>query len=179
MSTMTQKTAEALFAIAGIQVLKIKPLPDGYGSVVVGEPPHRPGTYWWFVKTVAGWIEVGWRKRVIVIDWSDTRIRTVITEDNVTKGLDHVHAYSELDAAKYLTALAKHIQWKPALCASWAEAEIVSRLESIMADPPNACLEYQEIRAAGAQLISAISRLYEKHTSTKEEPHRGSTFAVG
>ncbi len=60
---------------------------------------------WWFVKTPRGWIMIGWRKRVIEIEWKETDIRHVVTEDQVTKGEDHVHAYSEEDAIKYLKEL--------------------------------------------------------------------------
>lgn len=60
---------------------------------------------WWFVKTAFGWIEIGWRKRVISIDWTHTNIRAIVTADDVTKDMTLVHAYSEEKAIEYLTAL--------------------------------------------------------------------------
>lgn len=58
------------------------------------------------MKTPKGLIQIGWRKRVISIDWSDTGIRRVVTEDDVTKDDTMVHAYSYAKALAYLTALA-------------------------------------------------------------------------
>ena len=92
----------AIFTMAGIKILDLKKLPNGYwGNAYEGAHP------WWFVKTSRGWIEIGWRKRVISIDWSDTDVRVIVTEDDLTKGNDHVHAYSEEKAIEYLTALGK------------------------------------------------------------------------
>jgi len=59
---------------------------------------------WWLVKTHLGLIEIGWRKRVISINWSDTKVKTIVTTDNVTKDENGVHAYSVEDAVKYLKA---------------------------------------------------------------------------
>jgi len=60
---------------------------------------------WWFVKTAFGWIEIGWRKRVISIDWRHTTVRKVVTEDDVTKSETMVHAYSPAKVVEYLAAL--------------------------------------------------------------------------
>lgn len=61
------------------------------------------------VKTPAGLIVIGWRKRVINIDWHDTPIRKIITEDPNTKSETMVHAWNNQEALKYLTALAEEI----------------------------------------------------------------------
>lgn len=104
---MKIEEVKGLFALAGIPVLNIKPLPDGYGY-----SPDDPRYYetpprcaWWFVKTAAGWVEVGWRKRVININWEDTPVRKVITADDVTKSETTVHAWDTSKALEYLTAL--------------------------------------------------------------------------
>ena len=63
---------------------------------------------WFMVTTPYGRIKIGWRKRVINIDWSDTKIRVRgedITADDVTKGKDYIHAYGYEKAAQYLTVL--------------------------------------------------------------------------
>lgn len=105
---MKRAEAMAIFTLAGIVVLKIKPLPDGYGY----DPDDSryfetvPRCVWWFVKTKAGWIEIGWRKRVISIDWSDTPVRAIVTQDDVTKEDTYVHAWTQEDAVKYLRNLA-------------------------------------------------------------------------
>lgn len=104
---MSELEVKSLFALAGIPVLNIKPLIDGYGCSP-SDPRYfetPPRQVWWFVKTPAGWIEIGWRKRVISIDWSDTAIRKVITSDDTTKWTNGVHAWTIQDALRYLTAL--------------------------------------------------------------------------
>lgn len=101
----TEQLVRSYFLIAGFQVSNVKKLSHGYWG---GCPEHadiikqRP---WWFVRTEIGWIEIGWRKRVIHIGWEDTPVRGIVTEDNVTKENTMVHAYSALDAIKYLTEL--------------------------------------------------------------------------
>jgi hypothetical protein len=109
---MKRIEATSIFALAGIEVLNIKPLIDGYGY-----SPEDPRFYeqpprcaWWFVKTKMGWIEIGWRKRVININWEDTPIRRIVTNDNVTRGETHVHADNNMKAVEYLTALAKEFK---------------------------------------------------------------------
>ena len=101
-----------LFTLAGIPVLKTKPLIDQYGY-----PPCDPRYYetlprcvWWFVKTEHGWVEIGWRHRVIQISWDDTPIRAIITNDDVTKSQTCVHAWSIKDALTYLKALASEME---------------------------------------------------------------------
>lgn len=108
---MKIEEVRGVFALAGISVLNLKPLPDGYGY-----PPDDPRYFetpprcvWWFVKTKAGWIEIGWRKRVISINWEDTPIRKVITADDVTKSESDAHAWTTAKALEYLTALGKEI----------------------------------------------------------------------
>lgn len=58
---------------------------------------------WWLVKTQYGFIKIGWRKRVIHIEWTDTPIRAIVTEDELTKDPYYVHAYSITKAVEYLT----------------------------------------------------------------------------
>jgi hypothetical protein len=95
---------KALFVLAGIEIIGApKELKNQYW----GELPD--GAYpWWFVKTKFGWIEIGWRKRVVDIDWSDTPLRIVVTDRNVTKDGHFVHAYSYEEVLEYLTTLAQH-----------------------------------------------------------------------
>lgn len=109
---MKRKEVESLFVLAGIPVLKIKALPDGYGYSPDDDRYFKtlPRTVWWFVKTSVGWIEIGWRKRVININWEDTPIRKIITEHDVTKSETNVHAYSMEDALVYLKTLSRDIQ---------------------------------------------------------------------
>lgn len=60
----------------------------------------------WLVKTEHGLIEIGWRKRVIQIEWSETPARLLVTQDDVTKHNSLVHAWSVAKAIEYLAVLA-------------------------------------------------------------------------
>jgi len=62
---------------------------------------------WWLFQTPIGLIEIGWRKRVISIDWSTTEIRKIVTQDDVTKNETLVHAWSVEKAIEYLKELRK------------------------------------------------------------------------
>ncbi len=108
---MPQEIAESIFTLAGVEVLAMKPLPDGYGFSPDDSRYFKtiPDAVWWFVKTRAGWVEIGWRWRVISIDWSDTPIRRIVTEDDVTKEDHLVHAGSITKAVEYLAALAREL----------------------------------------------------------------------
>ena len=64
----------------------------------------------WLVKTPCGLIEIGWRKRVISIDWSDTPIRVIVTTDDTTKTDTSVHAWTEVAAMTYLEALGREME---------------------------------------------------------------------
>jgi hypothetical protein len=79
---MNRKEALAIFTLAGIEVLDTKALVDGYGynpdDERFFETPMRQ--CWWFLKTKYGWIEMGWRKRVIQINWKDTDVVAVVTQ---------------------------------------------------------------------------------------------------
>lgn len=62
-------------------------------------------TPWWLVMTDVGLIQIGRRKRVLSISWKATTVRGVVTDDAVTRGDDHVHAYTLLKAVEYLQRL--------------------------------------------------------------------------
>ena len=97
---LPEKTVREIFPEAGVIVQSLKRLENGYwGHLEDGAYP------WWFVKTTIGWIEIGWRKRVISVDWEHTSVRKIVTSDDVTKGLTYVHAYSEAKAVEYLKEL--------------------------------------------------------------------------
>ncbi len=104
---MKREEVKSIFTLSGFEVLAMKELIDGYGYK--SDDPRFFGSYprtvWWFVKTSFGWIEIGWRKRVIAIDWTDTGIKAAVTEDDVTKDEFKVHAYSFTKAVEYLAKL--------------------------------------------------------------------------
>lgn len=114
---LSGEDVERLFKMAGIAVLKKVAIIDGYGYGADDprfyDQPAR--CCWWMVMTAVGYVTIGWRKRVVAISWEDTPIRMIVTEDEVTKGMTHVHAYPDHklgaghDAVMYLTALGKAI----------------------------------------------------------------------
>jgi hypothetical protein len=102
---MTKDEAVALFTLAGFTVTKTWALENQYW-------PNHPNycdlrTPWWLVRTEIGLIEIGWRKRVISIDWSDTPIKMNIPEADswVTHDETYTHAHGAAKALEYLTLL--------------------------------------------------------------------------
>lgn len=67
---------------------------------------HLP---WFVVTTTAGRFTIGWRKRVIKIDWSGTRgtktAKILFPNENVTKGERYIHAWSMEDAQRYISTV--------------------------------------------------------------------------
>ena len=100
---MTEQQAAALFLLAGFEVSKLYRFENQYWpEAYVDERKNSP---WWLATTKYGAIKIGWRKRVISINWEDTQIRIIATEDNVTKEDTYVHAWSYVKALQYLTAV--------------------------------------------------------------------------
>ncbi len=64
---------------------------------------HLP---WFKVTTKVGRFEIGWRKRVIQIDWTETRgtktTKDLFPDENVTKSERSIHAWGLLNAKRYI-----------------------------------------------------------------------------
>lgn len=88
---------EAIFLLAGYEITGLKMIPNGYDG--------RPSSPWWKVSTTHGDFVIGWRKRVIEIDWSAIGPQPPITSDEVTKSDTLIHAWSYGRAVGYLGAL--------------------------------------------------------------------------
>ena len=94
----------------------VEPIPNGYCPR--GCCRHLP---WWIVTTSVGRIKIGWRKRVINIDWSETAAGyadDLFPDESVTKGDHYIHAWSYEDAQRYVTKIvesAKENRLKPDL----------------------------------------------------------------
>ena len=71
-----------------------------------GETPHFP---WFKVTTSRGVIKIGWRYRVINIDWSESDIKGLAKElfpnENVTKEDQYIHAWGYDKAKEYISVL--------------------------------------------------------------------------
>lgn len=105
MSGMTKEEAVGLFTLAGFQIKHVWELPNGYWPLSSHYDEIRRTSPWWLVWTETGPVEIGWRKNVISINWSQTNMRRVVTEDDVTKSATDVHAWGASKALEYLTAL--------------------------------------------------------------------------
>jgi hypothetical protein len=104
---MKKETVQSLFQLANIEVLGMWELmnqywPRSYHELVIENP-------WWLVKTKAGLIEIGNRKRVMSISWEDTNIRKVLTSDDTTKSETYIHAWTDEKALEYLKTLGVEI----------------------------------------------------------------------
>lgn len=97
--------ARMMFTLAGMAPIYVREIDNKYCG-----PKCCPHRVWLLVTTRAGVIEVGWRKRVIVIDWSASDVTKtaadLFADENVTKGDRMIHAYSYEKATEYLTKIA-------------------------------------------------------------------------
>lgn len=98
---MKKQKLEAIFVLAGYEITGLKMLPNGY------HPDHTDSP-WWEVETDHGCFVIGWRKRVISIDWSAIGPQPPITSDDTTKSPTAIHAWCYGDAVKYLEDLRYH-----------------------------------------------------------------------
>lgn len=102
---MTKDEVTSLFTLAKIPILRIWEAANNYWPEHPDYDKERLRDKWWLVKTPRGLVHIGWRKRVISIDWEDTGIKKIVTEDDVTKEETLVHAWSEEKAVEYLKTL--------------------------------------------------------------------------
>lgn len=98
--TEDRKQLLALFP----QPIYVEEIPNGYGNDWYYR--NRP---WYRVTTRIGRIEIGWRKRVISINWADTVVDAKATEmfpnEDVTKHDRLIHAWSYEKAKEYILKL--------------------------------------------------------------------------
>lgn len=110
---MNEDQLRAIFTLAGIEILRLTEAPNPYS------PLSGPQ---WAVLTSHGVVTLHWRKRVIDINWTGTKVRYPlndqydrpmisdlhVTRDEVTKSPTNVHADTYGAAANYLRALGQH-----------------------------------------------------------------------
>jgi hypothetical protein len=107
---MTEQEVRAIALLARLEVRSIHKLANGYS-------PNRTDPWWLVNFDIIGLVEIGWRKRVISIDWSATDVRGEVTRFDVTKSETNAHAYSMGDAVNYLEELKRL-----AVSKRWADA---------------------------------------------------------
>lgn len=93
---------QSLFELAGFEPSVFTAIPNGYW----GEGKWY-ATPWYKVETPFGVIRIGWRKRVINIDWGATGkdFKVFFHKEDVTKWEHGIHAWGFAKAAEYLGAL--------------------------------------------------------------------------
>lgn len=109
----TKARIEAAFNAAGAGLIYMEAIPNGY---------HAPDTLWavgvpWYrVTTSVGHFVVGWRKRVIHLEWKDTVLRArktvgvpsgeeVFPGEDVTRWETGIHAWSYAKLVEYVRTL--------------------------------------------------------------------------
>lgn len=98
---------KAVFLLADIEIKSFHQLPNGYcGDQCCS---HRP---WGLAETKYGLIKIGWRKRVISIEWpteAEVNGKNVKSKDEewITHWEAGVHAYGWAKAVEYLSEFAK------------------------------------------------------------------------
>lgn len=67
---------------------------------------------WFVAETPYGQIKIGWRKRVINLDWSGTQntFPTLFAEEDVTQGTTYIHAWGYEKATDYLGRLLRELK---------------------------------------------------------------------
>lgn len=101
MAAESKKQFEAILTLAGFTIERHWELANGYWPLHPDYDEVRQP--WWLFKTQVGLIKIGWRKRVIQIDWY--HVKKIVTQDNVTKDEGMVHAWSDTKAIEYLKEL--------------------------------------------------------------------------
>jgi hypothetical protein len=112
---MTEDQVKAIFLLANMEIQELQSRPNGYWPDHPDYDESRKRDPWWLVKTEFGEIEIGWRKRVINIDWSRTPLRldknakweyehhrVPLTRDDVTMWDEGIHAWTVGRAIDYL-----------------------------------------------------------------------------
>ncbi len=93
-----------LFVDAGFEIIYVKVIDNQYSNdaCYYTDP-------WLVVTTKKGPITLGWRKRVINIDWSESDIiadgRELFKDEHTTKDKQYVHCWGEDKAVEYLQKL--------------------------------------------------------------------------
>ena len=95
---------EGVFRKAGLSQVYLTEIPEEYWPKTYGEKPP-----WFLARLPYGNIKIGWRKRVISIDWSDTKrdLLFLFGKEDVTKTEHMIHAWGEAKAIEYLEKIHK------------------------------------------------------------------------
>jgi hypothetical protein len=97
---------QEILGLFGTNNLYVEEIPNGYCN-----SPCCCNKPWFIVTTSIGRIKIGWRKRVLAIDWSDSKQKKYANDlfpnENVTKGEHDIHAWGYEKAKEYIQILLK------------------------------------------------------------------------
>lgn len=130
---MNEEKMKALFLLAGFNIISTYqlvnqywPANEHYAEVIRKSP-------WWLVNTEFGLITIGWRKRVIEIEWKDIKNEISVTDDEVTKSKYLVHAWGYVKAVEYLTTLHQQLTETVTKQSTDGDPEAVAEAQAICA----------------------------------------------
>lgn len=94
-----------IYKAAGVEAIYMEMLPNGYSS-----DPSFLNVPWFRVTSKIGHVVIGWRKRVIEINWKDTIMKVwdaekLFPDENVTRVENTVHAWGSEKASEYIRRL--------------------------------------------------------------------------
>jgi hypothetical protein len=101
--------ARGMFEAAGLSPIYVREVENQYCGAICC--PHR---VWLLVTTRLGVLKVGWRKSVMVVDWSESDLAIeaegLFRGEDVTKSGKLIHAWGYDKATEYLTRLREHAE---------------------------------------------------------------------
>lgn len=90
----------------------VEEIPNGYSP----EDPYYSQFPWFIVTTPVGHFKIGWRKRVIELDWSRTvgtgKSEELFPDETTTKGERYIHAWSLEKARGYICKIIESSQYR-------------------------------------------------------------------
>jgi hypothetical protein len=100
---LARSKMESVFKTAGYHQIALNETPNQYWR----DPEALP---WFEVTTEHGFFVIGWRKRVISIEWGESLKvpEETFADQDVTKDHEMIHAWGYDKAISYLTAIRKH-----------------------------------------------------------------------
>lgn len=109
---------EALIELFGNRKIRVEEIPNEYS-----QHPSYWHSPWLKVVTEIGTFKIGWRKRVIYLDWTETDCRehgeTLFPEENTTKSqvgyspnCKYIHCWSYQKAEEYINSIFQNINYK-------------------------------------------------------------------
>ena len=100
-------TKAQLLQLFGNRSIFVEEIPNGYCPCAICNQTSP----WFIVTTSKGKIKIGWRKRVINIDWKDSLIKesseTLFPNEDVTRWETGIHAWGYEKAKEYLDIILK------------------------------------------------------------------------